>query len=499
MTLNERGKSRLRAPADEQLIRALEKVCRDDLLSFGRRGFIHLTPGVLFLPNWHLEAVAFQLEQALLGKTKRLIINLPPRYLKSLLASVAFPAFALGHDPAKRFIVVSCGLDLAAKLGSDTRSILNAPFYKAIFPGTRILRSKNSELEVATTQGGYRLATSIDGSVVGRGADIIIIDDPLTPAAAASDIKRGHVNDWFHASLVSRLNDSNSVIIIVMQRLHVDDLCGHVLKSGDGWIVLSLPAIAEHDESVQIGENRFHFRAAGDALHPERHSTADWEARRFQVGSDTFAAQYQQCPVPLEGAIFKRVWVRTYDQLPPATTSSYVLQSWDTAVKSGGEHDFSACATMLVHGQELYLMHMFRERVGFPTLRERATALAREYHPNRILVEDSAVGSSLAEELRSAGFSAIAVRPQGDKLSRLSIQSAKVESGRFHLPRQAPWLSDFEAEFFAVPNAPHDDQADAVVQAMAYAAERLPLFNATSVENYGRLVQALAFSRLWPG
>jgi hypothetical protein len=143
---NERRKSHLHPPADEQLIRGLEKVCHDDLMSFAARCFIHLTPGVSFLSNWHLECLAFHLGEVRLGKIKRLIINLPPRYGKSLLASMAFPAFVLGHDPAKRIIVVSCGLDLAAKLGSDSRSILNAPFYKATFPGTRISRTKNSEL-----------------------------------------------------------------------------------------------------------------------------------------------------------------------------------------------------------------------------------------------------------------------------------------------------------------------------------------------------------------
>jgi predicted phage terminase large subunit-like protein len=265
------------------------------------------------------------------------------------------------------------------------------------------------------------------------------------------------------------------------------------LKTGDDWTVVSLAAIAEQDEHIQIGENRYYDRAVGEALHPERHTKADWDARRFQVGSDTFAAQYQQCPIPLEGAIFKRQWIRTYDQLPPRTASSYVVQSWDPAVKPGGEHDFSACATTLLHGQDFYLMHMFRDRLGFPTLRERATALAQEHHPSMILVEDSGVGSGLADELRRAGFSAIAIRPQGDKLSRLSIQSAKVESGHLYLPRQAPWLCDFEAEFFAVPNAPHDDQADAVVQAMAYAVKRPFLLNAKSVKNYARLIEAMAY------
>jgi predicted phage terminase large subunit-like protein len=224
-----------------------------------------------------------------------------------------------------------------------------------------------------------------------------------------------------------------------------------------------------------------------------------WEARRFQVGSDTFAAQYQQRPVPPEGSIFKRKYIRRFDELPPRTASSYVCQSWDTAVKSGGEHDFSACATVLVHGQDFYVMHVLRERLDFPALRERAKALAQKHHPNIIFVEDSAVGSALTSELKAAGFSAVAIRPQGDKLSRLSIESAKVESGHLYLPSEAPWLKDFEDEFFAVPNAPHDDQADAVIQAIANAAGRVPLWNETSLKNYSRLIEGLAFPYVWSG
>ena len=176
-----------------------------------------------------------------------------------------------------------------------------------------------------------------------------------------------------------------------------------------------------------------------------------------------------------------------------------MCQSWDTAVKSGGEHDFSACATVLVHGQDFYVMHVLRKRLDFPALRERAKALAQKHHPNIILVEDSAVGSALTSELNAAGFSAVAIRPQGDKLSRLSIESAKVESGHLYLPRQASWLNDFEDEFFAVPNAPHDDQADAVIPAVAYAASRVPLWNETSLKNYWRLLEGLAFPYVWSG
>ena len=216
--------------------------------------FLTLNPGSRFQENWHLEALAYHLEQVRRGETRRLMINLPPRHLKSLTASVALPAFLLGHDPTLRAIVASYGSELAVKLANDFRTILNSLWYKAIFPGTRISRMKNTEYEVVTTRGGFRLATSVDGTLTGRGGDIIIIDDPLKPSDALSDSKRGHVNEWFRNTVLSRLDDKvNGAIIILMQRLHVDDLCGCLLKGSDEWTQLKIPAIAQVDEEIQIG------------------------------------------------------------------------------------------------------------------------------------------------------------------------------------------------------------------------------------------------------
>jgi hypothetical protein len=226
--------------------------------------------------NWHIEAMAYHLEQVRLGRIKRLIINLPPRYLKSLVTSVAFPAFVLGHDPTKRLIVSSYGSDLAVKLANDCRTVIHFPRYKSIFPGLQISRMKNTESEIATTRGGFRLATSVDRSLTGRGGHILIIDDPIRTSDACFDAKRDHVNTWFKNTLYSRLDDKQKgAIIIVMQRLHDDDLCGF-LKNSHDWVVLNLPAIALKDEQIPIGDGRFHDRHIGDVLHPERESKSDW-------------------------------------------------------------------------------------------------------------------------------------------------------------------------------------------------------------------------------
>src|SRR5262245_54958250 len=244
-----------RLPTGLTISRARDEACRQDFLSFIRMSFDLLTHGQPLLMNWHIEAMAYHLEQVRLGRTTRLIINCPPRYLKSLLTSVAFPAYVFGHDQRKCLIVVSYGSDLAVKLANDCRTVINSSRYKSIFPGLQIARMKNTESEITTTQGGFRLATSIDGSITGRGGHIIIIDDPLKPSDASSYLKREHVNAWFKNTLYSRLDDKQKgAIIIVMQRLHDDDLCGFLLKNSHDWVVLSFPAIALEEEQIPIGD-----------------------------------------------------------------------------------------------------------------------------------------------------------------------------------------------------------------------------------------------------
>jgi len=207
--------SDLRLPTRVAIGRARDEACRQDFVSFNEIAFDLLSHGKPLLKNWHIEALAYHLDQVRLGKIKRLIINLPPRSLKSHVTSVAFPAFVLGHDPTKHVIVVSYGSDLAVKLANDFRTLVCSSRYKSIFPDMRISRTKNTEFEIATTLGGSRLATSIDGAVTGRGADIIIIDDSLKPSDAASDAKREHVNQWYGNTLLPRLDDKQKGAISV--------------------------------------------------------------------------------------------------------------------------------------------------------------------------------------------------------------------------------------------------------------------------------------------
>ena len=299
---------------DQALLRS---ILRLELASFVRKCAISLSPGVPFSDNWHLHALAWHLEQVRLGRIRRLIVNMPPRSLKSISASVAFPAFVLGHDPTRRIICVSYASELATKHANDFRAIVEAPWYQASFPRMRLSRAKNSESEVTTTRHGLRLATSVGGTLTGRGGDLIIVDDPLKPLDALSAPKRESANRWFSNTLLSRLDDKRTgAIVVVMQRVHMDDLTGFLTSQTDDWTVLTLPAIAEADETVQIGQDRWHTRQAGAALHPEREPLEVLEGLRQQLGSDLFSAQYQQSPVPEGGAMIKRAWIRRYATPP---------------------------------------------------------------------------------------------------------------------------------------------------------------------------------------
>ena len=224
---------------------------RQDFATFAARCFHDLNPLAELAVNWHLEVIAAKLTAVRQGKIRRLIINLPPRHLKSLLASIAFPAWCLGHDPSAQLLCVSYAQDLADKLARDCRSIMASPWYRRIFP-TRLAVHRQAVQEFVTTRQGYRLATSNGGVLTGRGADIILIDDPLKPEEALSDTQRQAANDWFDHTLYSRQNDKRrGAIVIIMQRLHEDDLVGHVLGQ-EPWEVVCFPAIAEADERHEI-------------------------------------------------------------------------------------------------------------------------------------------------------------------------------------------------------------------------------------------------------
>src|SRR5262252_6699108 len=313
-----------------------EAVLRSDLSFFAQRCFAELNPQAAFAMNWHIDVIAAKLNDVRNGKIRRLIINLPPRHLKSLMASIAFPAWCLGHDPSAQILCVSYAQDLADKFARDGRSIMMSPWYRRIF-ATRLAAQRQAVEEFVTTRQGYRLATSTGGVLTGRGADIIVIDDPLKPEEALSQAQRRAGNEWFDHTLHSRLNDKrHGAIVIIMQRLHEDDLVGHVLAQ-EHWEVIRFPAIAEADEIHEIktiwGPRRFR-RRQGEALHPEREPIETLDRIRRTIGEYNFAGQYQQAPAPLGGGLVKAEWFKRYSESDRPERFDQIVQSWDTANKA---------------------------------------------------------------------------------------------------------------------------------------------------------------------
>jgi hypothetical protein len=240
-----------RSPSDRT---ALDASTRQDLGVFIRRCFATVSPASEYLHNWHIDAIAHHLELVRLGEIKRLIITMPPRSLKSICASIAFPAWLLGHDPGRRIICASYAQDLSASLANQFRAVLASDWYMRTFPRARIDPSKNTETEVMTTGRGSRFATSVGGTLTGRGGSLIIIDDPLKPSEGMSETKRVHAQQWFDNTVYSRLDDKRQdAIVLVMQRLHMDDLAGYLLEKG-GWTHLNLPAIAPAADKVLVGD-----------------------------------------------------------------------------------------------------------------------------------------------------------------------------------------------------------------------------------------------------
>jgi len=446
----------------------IRRLLRSDLTSFIQRSFKELNPTTPFSASWHIEAIAWHLDLVRRGLIRRLIINMPPRSLKSISASIAFPAFIHGHDPSREIVCVSYAQDLSAKLHNDYRTLLRSPWYRAIFPNT-VIAQKDNESETHLTRRGSRLATSVGGTLTGRGADIIIIDDPLKPIDALSEAKRSAANEWFRSTLLSRQNNKETAaIVIVTQRLHSDDLVGNILeRDAESWTVLNLPAIAPRDALIAIGEDRMHHIRTGDVLHPARESLQALNALRLELGSEQFAAQYQQEPVPPGGNMFKRTWIRRYEHAP-ALNQGRIIQSWDTASKTGPANDWSVCTTWQVIDGRYHLIDVFRNKVEYPVLLNKARELAHRFKPQVVLVEDTNIGTALITELKAARVRTEAVQVSQGKEARAAVVTAIFERGDVCFPTWKPWLAELETELFAFPGGRHDDQVDSISQALSY-------------------------------
>ena len=459
----------------------LKHFLRDDLLAFTIRAFHEINPGREYLDNWHMRAIVHHLEESAAGRLNRLIVTLPPRSLKSITISVAYVAWRLGRDPGQRFVCVSYSAELAELLSRQFRKVVTSSWYRFLFPKMKI--QSDTKFELVTTKGGGRFATSIGGTLTGRGGDVIIIDDPMKASDAASESVRNSVIAWYRESLPSRLDlQSKGTIILAMQRLHEDDLAGFLLDQAQ-WPLLDLPAIAQADQVVPIGPNQTYHWKAGEILHPGLWTLEDLERLKREHGSQAFSAVYLQRPVPSDGNMIKRKWLQTYDGALEYEDGDRIVQSWDTALKAGDHNDFSVCTTWLVKGDRFYLSNVYREKLEYHALRTRAIELANVQRADHVLIEDKGSGTSLIQDLQDAGAGVypIPIEPEGDKITRMSTVTPLLENAQVFLPKEAPWLADFINELMAFPHSKHDDQVDSLSQFLRWVRDHLRHLPATDI------------------
>jgi predicted phage terminase large subunit-like protein len=454
--------------------RVLGSLLREDLASFIHKCFTTLEPSTPYQDNWHLWHMAYHLDRVARGECRRLIITIPPRYLKSICVSVAYTAWRLGHDPSLKILCISYARELARKNALDFRSVVESPWYPEVFPNLRVQRRRNRDIELVTTQNGYRYASSMGGSVLGRGADLIIIDDPIKAQDALSRAERRRVNEAYDTTLSTRLNDKlTGAIVIIMQRLHAEDLVGHVLEKEE-WEVVAIPAVETEDREYRYGRDpdEVYRRRAGEVLHAAREPQPLLDQARRNLGSLNFAAQYQQNPLPEEGNIIRREWIRYYEQRPDPL--DLIIVSWDTASTLAETSDYSVGTVWGLRGSEIYLLDVIRGRFETPDLRRRILDLHQQHHAHATLIEDSDIGRAIGQELRrSAALRPILPKVRFDKTARLLAESPKFEAGQVLLPREAPWLASYLDELLGFPNTRHDDQVDSTSQALRYLSAKI--------------------------
>jgi predicted phage terminase large subunit-like protein len=447
-----------------------DMLLRNDLSAFIQRCFQHLDPNTEYAHNWHLSLLADRLTEVYEGRLKRLIINVPPRSLKSIAASVAFPAWVLGNDPSKRLICVSYGQDLSEKMARDCQAIMQSPFYQRAF-ATR-LSTRSAAFDFETTARGGRMSTSVGGVLTGRGGDIVIIDDPVKPDEALSEAKRMSANAWYDNTLYSRLNNKkDGAIVIIMQRLHLDDLVGHVL-SKEQWEVVSLPAVAQEPEVWRfntLAGPQVKAREPGDLLHEGREGLAELEAIQHNLGTYTYSAQYLQSPVPPGGSIVKTAWLNRYREEEKPERFDRIIQSWDTANTAKELSDYSVCTTWGMKGKQTYLLHVLRKRMEYPDLKRAVIEQRRIWSANTVLIEDKASGTQLIQELRASKVPQVkGIKPIGDKVIRLRNQTPQIENGLIRFPERAPWWDEYEYELISFPACKYYDQVDSTSQALEW-------------------------------
>jgi predicted phage terminase large subunit-like protein len=541
------------------------------------KAFEFLHPTKKLIDNWHLDLIIQYLDSVLDDSSTRVIFNLPPRALKSITINVAWTAWLLGIAPDQRIITISYNQELSNKHAKDCRLIMQSDWYQKIFPDTKIAKGFNKINKFCTTKGGFRLSTSPNGTLTGEGADLIIIDDPISAVDVMIAKKRQKINEWFNNALLSRLNNpATGKIILVMQRLHHDDLTGHLMQK-KSWIQLVIPAISDKQETITF--RNFHYtRDAKESLYdnytlidlcslknwrqlflhnvsvmllkvvykplifskiihqstqscaipsdkipislndlqffnekmyttfdrkilsitsninqflqckkvelqavPRTKETSFFKIKQ-EIGNRIFDIQYQQKVEKHDSYLLKQDWIHYYHDnildipsnfsnmmmLDTLNINSFELiyQSWDCATKAGDRNDYTVCSSWGLKNDKLYLLDITKLKVEYPKLREVVLSMADLFQVDTILIEDSAAGTQLIQEIHAINslLKVVSIKPKLDKFTRLTLVSHLFQKGLVLLPIRAKWLEDFLNEILNFPDTVHDDQVDSVTQ-----------------------------------
>lgn len=404
------------------------------------------------LTQWARDAIA--------GKSPRLIVMAPPRHGKSQLASRALPAWMLGNWPEQEVILSSYGQDLANDMSRDARMLAQTDVHRATFPAFALSGDRAAVQQWLTSKGGGLKAVGAGAAITGRGGHLLIDDAVKGAAEAASLLYRESQWRWYTDNARTRVPPGGG-ILVVMTRWHEDDLVGRLLRqaatepTADQWQVVCYPAI----------------NAAGEALHPSRWPLSALASIRSGMSPYSWAALYQQAPVPDGGGRIKGAWLsQTYRTLPH--DADRPVHSWDTAIKAGQLNDYSVC-TVARKGKDsrAYLTDVLRRRMEFPELLAAAKQLAARDNPRAVLIEDKGSGQQLIQMLRrdpAWHWSIIPITPTVDKITRMDAVTPWLESGRVMLPESAPWLADWTTELLSFPVGTHDDQIDSLSQMLDY-------------------------------
>jgi predicted phage terminase large subunit-like protein len=424
----------------------------------------------------HCEVLVSVLQDVADGKRKRVMVFMPPRSGKSLIASRLFPAYMLYRFPTDFVAIASYAAELAYTFSRGARS--------AFLEADGVLADDAKSVKQWETQkGGGLWAAGVGGSATGKGFGgpsgngVGVIDDPLKNAEdAGSGVIREKQKDWYSSTFYTRAAP-NASILVIMTRWHEEDLSGWLLtqenEEPEHWHIVNFEAIKTDSPIVFPPTCTVEpdWRSPGEALCPERYNERHLAKIRSKLGEYFFAALYQQNPVPLGGSIIKQGWFKYYGTAPAKPEK--IIQSWDTANKASELSAYSVCTTWAVTSTGYYLLHVWRDRVDAPDLLKTALNLAATWKPSVVLIEDKASGTGLIQHLqKQSRLSVIAIEPSGDKVTRLSIESPAIESGRVFLPEVAEWLLEYEKEMTSAPNGAFFDQNDSTSQFLAYMREK---------------------------